>query len=61
MAETDGELMEMLHRSRINLVKNVRPAEWQADSAYLSIATQGDMISLYETFRRIDMLRGAQW
>jgi hypothetical protein len=22
---------------------------------------QGDMISLYETFRRIDMLRGAQW
>jgi hypothetical protein len=22
---------------------------------------QGDMISLYETFRRIDTLRGAQW
>jgi hypothetical protein len=22
---------------------------------------QGDMIALYETFRRIDTLRGAQW
>jgi hypothetical protein len=27
----------------------------------LAIMAQGDMISLYETFRRIDMLRGAQW
>lgn len=27
----------------------------------LEIMSQGDMISLYETFRRIDMLRGAQW
>ncbi|WP_322616669.1 hypothetical protein [Pseudomonas sp. BIC9C] len=27
----------------------------------LEIMAQGDMISLYETFRRIDMLRGAQW
>ena len=27
----------------------------------LDIMSQGDMISLYETFRRIDMLRGAQW
>lgn len=43
--ETDGELMEMLHRGRDNLVANVRPVEWQADSAYLSIATQPDMIS----------------
>ncbi|MGE8499883.1 MAG: antitoxin Xre-like helix-turn-helix domain-containing protein [Pseudomonas sp.] len=29
--------------------------------APLDIMAQGDMISLYETFRRIDMLRGAQW
>ncbi|AMB84420.1 hypothetical protein AWM79_03505 [Pseudomonas agarici] len=27
----------------------------------LDIMAQGDMISLYETFRRIDALRGAQW
>ncbi len=29
--------------------------------APLDIIAQGDMISLYETFRRIDALRGAQW
>ncbi|ARU88831.1 antitoxin Xre-like helix-turn-helix domain-containing protein [Pseudomonas sp. M30-35] len=29
--------------------------------APLEIIAQGDMISLYETFRRIDALRGAQW
>lgn len=27
----------------------------------LEIMAQGDMVSLYETFRRIDVLRGAQW
>ncbi|MCK1791012.1 hypothetical protein [Pseudomonas violetae] len=27
----------------------------------LEIMSQADMISLYETFRRIDVLRGAQW
>ena len=27
----------------------------------LEIMAQGDMISLYETYRRIDALRGAQW
>lgn len=27
----------------------------------LEIMAQGDMISLYETFRRIDALRGAHW
>lgn len=27
----------------------------------LEIMSQGDMIALYETFRRIDALRGAQW
>lgn len=29
--------------------------------APLDVMAQGDMISLYETFRRIDTLRGAQW
>jgi len=29
--------------------------------APLEIMAQGDMISLYETYRRIDSLRGAQW
>lgn len=27
----------------------------------LDVMAQGDMVSLYETFRRIDSLRGAQW
>lgn len=27
----------------------------------LDVMAQGDFISLYETFRRIDALRGAQW
>ncbi|MDQ0652737.1 antitoxin Xre-like helix-turn-helix domain-containing protein [Pseudomonas cedrina] len=27
----------------------------------LEVMAQGDMISLYETYRRIDVLRGAQW
>lgn len=27
----------------------------------LDIMAQGDIVSLYETFRRIDALRGAQW
>ncbi|AHL75700.1 hypothetical protein CH92_11520 [Stutzerimonas stutzeri] len=27
----------------------------------LEVMSQGDMISLYESFRRIDSLRGAQW
>ena len=27
----------------------------------LEVMAQGDMISLYETFRRIDVLRGAPW
>lgn len=27
----------------------------------LAIMSQGDMISLYETYRRINALRGAQW
>lgn len=27
----------------------------------LEVMAQGDMISLYETFRRLDALRGAQW
>lgn len=27
----------------------------------LEVMSQGDMISLYETYRRIDVLRGSQW
>ncbi|ANF23790.1 hypothetical protein [Stutzerimonas stutzeri] len=27
----------------------------------LEVMAQGDMVSLYETYRRIDSLRGAQW
>lgn len=27
----------------------------------LEVMSQGDFVSLYETFKRIDALRGAQW
>ena len=40
-----GELIEAFHRGRENLAGNVRPVEWQTDSAYLSVATEADMIS----------------
>jgi hypothetical protein len=43
--EIGGELIEMFHRGRENLALNVRPVEWQNDSAYLSVATEPDMIS----------------
>ena len=39
-----GELIEMLHRGEETLSRNVRPVEWQGDSAYLSIAVQPDLI-----------------
>lgn len=42
--EIGGELMEALHRGREVLAKNVVPAEWQSDCAYLNLATQPDMI-----------------
>ncbi len=35
--------------------------EFFSGRAPLDVMAQGDMISLYETFRRIDALRGAQW
>jgi len=37
------ELVELLHAGRDALVKAVRPTEWQADSAYLSLAVAPDM------------------
>ena len=43
--EVGGELIEMLHRGREALANNVRPVEWQPDSAYLGIATEPDLIS----------------
>ncbi len=36
-------LVRALHRHRENLVRNVRPVEWQADSAYLAITTGLDL------------------
>lgn len=43
--EVGGELMDMLHRGREALARNVRPVEWQSDSAYVNVATQRDMIA----------------
>lgn len=41
VAET---LVHHLHKYRQNLIENVRPVEWQADSAYIPVATAQDLI-----------------
>ena len=42
--EQGGELIEMLHRGAEKLCRNVRPVEWQSDSAYMSLASEPDLI-----------------
>lgn len=42
--EQGAELIEMLHRGVETLSRNVRPVEWQNDSAYMSIESQPDLI-----------------
>lgn len=41
--EQGRDLVDRLHRHRQTLVDNVRPVEWQADSAYLALAVAGDL------------------
>ncbi len=49
--EQGQEVVNRLHANRDNLVKAVLPEEWQGDSAYLHLATAGDMLGS----RRSDM------
>lgn len=37
------ELVDRLHRHQRTLIENVRPVEWQSDSAYLALAVAGDL------------------
>jgi len=41
--EQSAEIVDRLHRYRQNLIDAVHPYEWRADSAYLALATAGDL------------------
>ncbi|MDO5989738.1 hypothetical protein Q4Q39_20230 [Flavivirga amylovorans] len=42
--EQSGELLDALHRAQETLIKNVRPVEWQDDTAFLALSTAPDMV-----------------
>jgi hypothetical protein len=50
--EQGAEIVNRLHTNRDNLINAVDPAEWQADSAYLHLATAGDMAGSRRSDRR---------
>lgn len=56
--EIGGELIEMFHRGREQLARNVLPAEWQSDSALLNVCTQPDLIGPRDQDMRYDDLVG---
>ncbi len=41
--EQGQELLDRFHKNKENLIKAVRPVEWQKDAAYLPIEVAGDM------------------
>lgn len=42
--ELGRSLVDVLRENQQNLIENVRPVEWQADSAYIPVATAQDLI-----------------
>lgn len=50
--EQGAEIVNRLGRYRQNLIKAVHPVEWQADSAYLHLATAGDLAGTRISDRR---------
>lgn len=42
--ELGQSLVDTLHENRQNLIENVRPVEWQADSAYIPVVSAQDLI-----------------
>lgn len=50
--EQGEEVVNRLHENRDNLIRAVLPAEWQEDSAYLHLATAGDMAGSRRSDRR---------
>jgi hypothetical protein len=53
-----ADLLERYHAQREQLIKAVRPVEWQADSAYLPIEVAGDLIGNREQDMRYYNLVG---
>ncbi len=50
--EQGAEIANRLHAHRENLIQAVLPKEWQADSAYLALATAGDLAGTRRSDRR---------
>jgi hypothetical protein len=60
--EQGQELVDRLHQQRAELIKAVRPAEWQEDSAYLALAVAGDLRgSRDEDMRYYDLVGNLPW
>jgi len=60
--EQGGEMVNRLHAGRDELIKAVRPVEWQNDSAYLSIEVALDMIGNREQdMRYYDLVGLLPW
>lgn len=52
------ELVDRLHKHQATLIDNVRPTQWQADSAFLALAVAGDLRGHREEDMRYHMLVG---
>jgi alpha-L-fucosidase 2 len=60
--EQGRELVDRLHRHQQTLMENVRPIEWQKDSAYLALAVAGDLRgSRDEDMRYYNLLGNLPW
>ncbi len=60
--EQGQALVDRLHERRAELIKAVRPVEWQEDSAYLTIAVAWDMIGNREgDMRYYDCVGNLPW
>jgi hypothetical protein len=60
--EQGQELVDRLHQQRAELIKAVRPEEWQEDSAYLAVAVAGDLRgSRDEDMRYYDLIGNLPW
>jgi len=56
------ELLNRFHQGREELIKAVRPVEWQQDSAYLPIAVAADMIGNREADKRyVNLIGNLPW
>ena len=52
------ELVDRLHKHQATLIDNVRPVEWQSDSAFLAVAVAGDLRGHRQEDMRYHMLVG---